>query len=234
MNFTQMHERLRTELLRRVQRGSLSVTLLARQTGLAQGHLSNFLHGKRNLSLDAMDRVLQSQHMAASDLLFHASVSTPLEIGNERDSVPLVSHAVALFEPVIRPSAVQSMLHLPAEALQMMRARAAHGRRAWQRFVAVRIPSADALAMDPIVLPDAVALIDRHYNSLVPYRPNRSNIYAVRHGAHLRLRYVDFLLNRLVLRPSNMAFPVDLIQVAPGEAPGDIITGRVALLLNEL
>jgi len=42
MNFTQMHERLRLELLRRIQRGTLSVSLLARQTGFGQAHLSNF------------------------------------------------------------------------------------------------------------------------------------------------------------------------------------------------
>lgn len=222
------------ELLRRVQRGSLSVSLLARQTGFAQAHLSNFLRGRRNLSLDAMDRILQAQHLAASDLLVTARVLALPEDAPERDSVPLVSHAVALFEPVIRASAVQSMLHLPTEALRSMRPRSPQPRRAWQRFVAVQVPSADALAMDPIVFPDALAIIDRHYNSLIPYRPNRPNIYAVRHGAHLRLRYVDFLVNRLVLRPNNMAFPVDLIEIAPGDGPSDIISGRVALLLNEL
>ena len=47
MNFTQMHERLRLELLRRIQRGTLSVSLLSRQTGFGQAHLSNFLNRKR-------------------------------------------------------------------------------------------------------------------------------------------------------------------------------------------
>src|SRR6185437_9471573 len=113
MNITQMHERLRTELLRRIQRGSLSVSLLARQSGFAQAHLSNFLHGRRKLSLDAMDRILQAQRLAASDLLFPVHVSTTVDSELERDSVPIVSHAVALFEPVIRPTAIQSVLYLP-------------------------------------------------------------------------------------------------------------------------
>src|ERR1700690_1978487 len=69
MNFTQLHEHLRLELLRRIQRGSLSVSLLARETGFGQSHLSNFLHKKRQLSLAAMDRILDAQHMAAGDLL---------------------------------------------------------------------------------------------------------------------------------------------------------------------
>ena len=47
------------------------------------------------------------------------------------------------------------------------------------------------------------------------------------------LRYVDFVDNRLVLRPHNIVFPVDLIEVDAGESPGNMIVGRVALILNE-
>ncbi len=234
MNLTQMHERLRLELLRRIQRGTLSVSLLARQTGFGQGHLSNFLHSRRQLSLEAMDRILAAQHLTAADLLPAAGLIGDLPAGLERSSVPIVSHAVALFEPHIRPSAAQGMLHLPVGALHTMRARVSGPRRAWQRFVAVRIPAADALAMEPLVLPEALALLDRHYNSLTPYRPNRPNLYAVRHGSHLTLRYVDFLMNRLVLRPLNIAFPVDLIEMDPGESPTELLVGRVTLILNEL
>jgi len=233
MNFTQMHERLRLELLRRIQRGTLSVSLLARQTGFGQAHLSNFLHSRRQLSLEAMDRILAAQHLTAGDLVPAVRQGEDLASGAERSAVPVVSHAAALFEPFIRPSAVQAMFHLPAGALETVRARVSHSRRTWQRFVAVRISGAEALAMEPLVLPEALVLIDRHYSSLAPYRPNRPNLYAVRHGAHLTLRYVDFLSNRLVLRPHNIAFPVDLIEVESGEAPGDLIAGRVVLILNE-
>ena len=230
MNFTQMHERLRLELLRRIERGTLSVSLLARQTAFGQPHLSNFLHHRRQLSLEAIDRVLAAQHMTAADLLpvLHQPGSLPTD--GEEAAVPLVSHHAALFEPYIRPSAVQSMLSMPAGVLQSIRARVTSPRRAWQRFVAVRVSAADALPMDPLVLPDATALLDRHYTSLAPYRPN---LYAVRHGSHLTLRYVDFAANRLVLRPHNIAFPVDLIEVDPDESPGDLLAGRVALIINE-
>jgi hypothetical protein len=234
MNFTQMHERLRLELLRRIQRGTVSVSLLARQTGLGQSHLSNFLHSRRQLSLEAIDRVLAAQHLAVADLLPATHHAHALPAHEERSSVPIVSHATALFEPFIRPSAVQAMLHLPAGILQTIRTRVTNPRRAWQRFVAVRIPAADALPMEPLVLPEAIVLVDRHYIALAPYRPNRPNLYAVRHGAHLTLRYVDFLSNRLVLRPHNIAFPVDLIEVDPGEPPSDLLAGRIALILNEL
>ncbi len=228
-----MHERLRLELLRRIQRGTLSVSLLARQTGFGQPHLSNFLHNRRQLSLEAIDRVLAAQHLTAADLLPVLHQPGFLPADGEESSVPVVSHHAALFEPHIRPSVVQSMLHLPAGLLGTIRTRVSNTRRAWQRFVAVRVPAADAVPMEPLVLPEAIVLIDRHYNSLMPYRPNRPNLYAVRHGAHLTLRYVDFVASRLVLRPHNIAYPVDLIEVDPGEAPGDLIAGRVALVINE-
>jgi hypothetical protein len=235
MNFTQMHDRLRLELLRRIQRGTLSVSLLARQTGFGQAHLSNFLHSRRQLSLEAMDRILAAQHLTVADLLPAGRRAVLLPEDEEAGAVPVVSHAAALFEPLIRPSAVQSMLHLPAGALESARPRASSNpRRAWQRFVAVRVPGADALPMEPLLLPEAIVLIDRHYTSLLPYRPNRPNLYAVRHGARLTLRYVDYLSGRLVLRPYNIAFPVELIEPDPGEPPNNLLTGRIALIVNEL
>jgi hypothetical protein len=234
MNFTQMHERLRLELLRRIQRGTMSVSLLARQTGFGQAHLSNFLRCRRQLSLEAMDRVLAAQRLTAADLLPALHRAEP-EPGSEGGGVvPVVSHAAALFEPVIRPSAVQWLLHLPAAALQSVRPRASSARRAWQRFVAVRVPQSDAQPMDPLLLPEAIVLIDRHYNSLLQYHPARPNLYAVREGSHLTFRYVDFLSSRLVLRPHNIAYPVSLIEVDPEESPNELLAGRVALILNEL
>ena len=234
MNITQMHERLRLELLRRIQRGTLSVSLLARQTGFGQSHLSNFLHCKRQLSLEAMDRVLASQRMAASDLLpaTYNARAAPVDEG-ESETVPVVSHFAAMFEPIIRASGVQAVLHLPEGMLESARARVSGARKAWQRFVAVRISSADALPMEPVILPDALVLLDRHYTSLMPYRPDRPNLYAVRRDSHLMLRYVDYTASRLVLRPHNIAFPVELAEIDPGEAPSDRIVGRVALILNE-
>jgi plasmid maintenance system antidote protein VapI len=132
MNFTQMHERLRLELLRRIQRGTLSVSLLARQTGFGQPHLSNFLHNRRQLSLEAIDRVLAAQHLTAADLLPALQHTGALDADEDSPTVPVVSHAGALFEPYIRPSTAQGMLHLPAGTLRSIRARVSNPRRAWQ------------------------------------------------------------------------------------------------------
>jgi len=132
MNFTQMHERLRLELLRRIQRGTVSVSLLARQTGFGQSHLSNFLNSRRQLSLEAMDRILAAQHLRAEDILpLTSKMPLPESEGENSGMVPVVSHAAALFEPFIRPSAVQSMLQLPDGLMRTIRARVSNPRRTW-------------------------------------------------------------------------------------------------------
>ncbi len=232
MNFSQMHERLRAELLHRIQRGTLSVSLLARQTGFGQSHISNFLHNRGQLSIDAMDRMLAAQHLLADDLLPDRH-EKPDSSSEKSSDIPVVSHHAALFEPYIRPASLQWILHLPADALSSMRTRGTPDRRTWQRFVAVRVPPADALPMEPLIFPEAIAVIDRHYNTLRPYRPNRPSLFAVRNEAHLALRYVDFTARRLVLRPHNIAFPVALIEVALGTSPSLSIVGRVVFILNE-
>ena len=234
MNFLQMHERLRLELLRRIQRGTLSVSLLARQTGFGQSHISNFLRSRRQLSLEALDRVLLAQQLTAGDLLPLKHTHGDWTGEEESGRIPLVSHTSALFEPFIRPTSIRTMIQFPAALFGTARARSSISRKAWQRFVAISIPAADAAPMEPVVLANAIVLIDRHYNSLMPYRLDRPNLYAVRNGGHLALRYVDFLVNRLVLRPYSRAFPVELIEVPPGEAPGDLIAGRIVLILNEI
>jgi hypothetical protein len=234
MNFTQMQDRLRVELLRRIQRGTLSISLLARQTGFGKSHLSNFLHSRRQLSLEGIDRMLTAQYMAAEDLLHLGMQDTQFKQTEEISIIPLVSHNTALFEPHIRRSAVHAMVPLPPGSLSSLKPKAPSSRRAWQRFVAVRMAHADALSMDPVLLPGALAVIDRHYNSLTPYRPGRPSIFAVRNGAHLSLRYLEYVTTRLVLRPLNMGFPVDLIEISPEASPAEFIAGRVVLTINEL
>lgn len=210
----------------------MSVSLLARQTGFGPSHLSNFLHVKRQLSLDAMDRILAALHMAADDLL-------PGERGRYKASleeeacVPVVSPRAALFSRFIRPDEVQMMLRLPPNLLGMLRPRAAAVHRgAWERFVAVHVFGEDALPMDPVISPDAYVIIDRHYKATAPYQGERASIFTIQYKSQLRFRYVEFTDRCLVLRPHNNDFAVEVIQVEIGYSPADFIVGRVAHILN--
>src|SRR5277367_5298473 len=99
MNFSQLQDRVRSELLRRIDRGTLSVSLLARQTGLGQSHLSNFLHARRGLSMATLDRILAALRLTVEDLLPAPRERRGTLLDNqagEVSQIPLVSHSVAL------------------------------------------------------------------------------------------------------------------------------------------
>jgi hypothetical protein len=87
--------------------------------------------------------------------------------------------------------------------------------------------------MRPILRPSAVLLIDRHYNSLIEYSKERKSVYAVRDGNLLRFRYVEFEAGRLVLRPYNRAFPVELLEPPAGKTYRELLVGRVFLCIGD-
>ena len=87
---------------------------------------------------------------------------------------------------------------------------------------------------EPLVSAGAITVLDRHYNSLAPYRAHQSTLYAVRNGAALSLRFVDFDEGHLILRPYSRDFPVQLIPLGTHESPADYIVGRVCLVFSEL
>jgi hypothetical protein len=231
MNFSEMHNRLRLQILRRIQRGTATVSLLSRQTGIGHSHLSNFLNCKRQLSLEAADRVMAAQRISAADLL--STSEHARSMAEESALIPVVSHAAALHEPYIRPLAGRELVHVPERLLRSARAQPTVKQRSWQRFVAITVSADDAQAMSPILTPDALVLLDRHYNSLTPYRSGHPTLYAIRYHNHLRLRYAQFELERLVLQPHNLASPVELIELESDQSPRELVAGRVALVVNE-
>ncbi|HEX4065142.1 MAG TPA: hypothetical protein VHZ09_03890 [Acidobacteriaceae bacterium] len=237
MKFLELHERLRLETWRRIDQGVLSSSLLARQTGLAQAHISNFLHRRRRLSLDGLDRVLQAQALSVEDLSAQGRslpFSSEQTVPARRDTVPVVSSATAMTAAVLSPRAILDTVQLPAVWLAGLPARRAISRRSWERFVAVRITAAQAFAMDPVLRVGAVVVLDRHYNSLAALMPPRPNLYGVRLGTQLVFRHVVFESSRLILRPRAVESPLDVIELAPQESPSDLIVGRVCLCIAEL
>jgi hypothetical protein len=100
--------------------------------------------------------------------------------------------------------------------------------------VAIRADAQQAAAMEPTIAADSIVVLDRHYNSLAPYRAQQRTMYAVRSGSGLMLRFLEFDDARLVLRPLSLAFPVQLIALDQDESPSDYIVGRVSLILTEV
>ena len=233
MNFLELYERLRLETWRRIDQGILSRSLLARQTGLAQSHISNFLHRRRRLGLSAADQVLLAEGLSVEDLLPRGLTAQEQAASGSADTVPIVSQSVAMTAPIIAPRMVIDSLHLPAGWLNSFPTRRAEKRRSWERFVGVRVTASQALPMDPVLRLGTIVVLDRHYHSLVPFRPSHPNLYAVRSATQMLFRHVSSDSNRLVLRPRALAYPVDLIEMAPQESPSDFLVGRVCLCISE-
>jgi plasmid maintenance system antidote protein VapI len=226
MNFVDLHERLRQELARRIERGLLTGTALARQTGFKQAHISNFLNGRRALSLNGLDRVLAAQGLSVDQMVpLDLSASSDAESDPETEAVPVVSAATAADDAVVRPEAVIETVQVAASALRGNRWWAPEKFARWQRYVAVRADAQQAAAMDPLITPGAVVVIDRHYHSLAPYSAHRRTLFAVRVGGSagggLLLRYVEFDGGSLILRPLAQEVPVQLITPGAKETPAD-------------
>jgi len=105
-----------------------------------------------------------------------------------------------------------------------------HGKRAdWERFVAVKI-TGNGMCMYPRLLPGAVVLIDRHYNSLQPYRKGELNMYAVRVKDSCVVRYAELSGRNIVLRPHNQAHAVEVLTMEAAEGLFDYLVGRICYM----
>lgn len=234
MKFLELHERLRLETWRRIDQGILSSALLASRTGLAQAHISNFLHRRRRLSLTALDRILEAHAISVEELARSGVSPRAASASEARNTVPIVTAAMAMSAPHIPAQAVLGGLQLPAHWLANFPARRSVGRANWDRFVGVRVTAAQALPMDPVLRTGSVVVLDRHYNSLVDRKPPHPNLYGIRLGAQMVFRHVAFEAGRLVLRPRALETPLDVIELSPHEAPADLLVGRVCLCLSEV
>lgn len=229
MKFSALQENLRRTISERIERGGLTGLELAGQTGFKQAHISNFLNRKRGLSVEGMDKVLNVQRLSVLDLLDpseinkRASILPPSE--DEFENVLLVEGRTAV-KPLIQNAKVKGMLKFQKTFLRKLRAETEGDRDHWERFIILRADGRDGMSMYPRMLPGATVLIDRHYNSLKPYRRGESNIYAVLKANTCTMKYVEVAGNHLVLRPHNPAYPVEILPIEKNKTAPDYIIGR--------
>jgi hypothetical protein len=231
MKFKTLQHNLRNTLWQRIEAGELTGLGLAAQTGFRQAHISNFLNRKRGLSLEGMDRVLTVQHLSVLDLLDPAEINRRASIlppaKDEFQDVLLVDGGVAATESRIMSMNVKDILKFKKVFLRSLRPEMETARERWERFVLIKIDAREGMSMYPRLLPGATVLIDRHYNSLKPYRKGESNMYAVNKNGASTIKYVEVAGDQLVLRPHNQAYPVDVLGVGKGVKPADYLIGRV-------
>ncbi len=227
MNFSQLHERLRLELLRRIEREVLTASLLASKTGLQQPHISNFLRNKRRLSIPALDRVLAALELSVADLVPSRSLAIhPMPTG-----IPLVSQAVAIHDDRISPASIIEDIPLPKSIDNKLRTDHGARRPTRERFVAITLSSAQARPMDPVLRANSILVLDRH--STIPDSPRSPtrSIYAVHLHGELHFFYLAYERNFLILRPHFIDYPVQLLAVPLRISPADLITGRICTII---
>jgi hypothetical protein len=233
MKFKALQENLRKALWELIDEGELTGQRLADQTGFRQAHISNFLNRKRSLSLDGMDRVLSVQRLSVLDLLDPAEVNKRATVvppsDDEFENIFVVEGEVAANQPLIMSMKVREIQKFKRGFLRKLRPDMRGKRADWERFVAIKI-GADGMSMYPRLLPGATVLIDRHYNSLEPYRKNELNMYAVRTKDACMVRYVELASRNIVLRPHNHSHAVEVLTMSEGEALADYLVGRVCYM----
>ncbi len=231
MKFQALQENLRKALWERIQEGDLTGLRLARETGFKQAHISNFLNRKRGLSIEGMDKVLNVERLSVLDLLDPSEInkraSIPPPGDDEFQNVLMVEASIAATEPLLISMNVKEIIKFKKNFLRKLRSAPESGRDEWERFVAIQIDAREGMSMYPRLLPGATVLIDRHYNSLRPYRKGESNMYAVDKNEGCTVRYVEVAGKHLVLRPHNNAYPVEVMPIQHGKKPPDYLIGRI-------
>ncbi len=231
MKFKVLQDNLRRTLWSRIEEGDLTGLRLAKETGFKQAHISNFLNKKRGLSIEGMDKVLKVQSLSVLDLIDPTEVNKRASIlppsDDEFQNVLLVNGAVAANEPLVMSMQVKDVLKFKKAFLKKLHPEMETDRDHWERFVLIKVDAREGMSMYPRLLPGATLLLDRHYNSLKPYRKGDANMYAVAKSGACTVKYVEQAGRHLVLRPHNHSYPVEVMPMEDGKSAGDYLIGRV-------
>ncbi len=146
----------------------------------------------------------------------------------------MVDAETASSQAVITNMAVKDILKFKTAFLRRLRTDANGSRLDWERFVVIRADARDGMSMYPRFLPGATLLLDRHYNSLKPYRRNEPNMYAVHKSDECIIRYVQVEGENLILRPHNRGYPVEIMSMEAGASHTEYIVGRVCYVGVEI
>ena len=230
MRLQDLQDKLRAHIRARIDRGELTGTGLSREAGFQQGHLSNFLNARRGLSLESMDRLLDTLNIGVLDLAdlkdIERRASHPAGASGF-ESVAVVSGEQAARLPRFTPEQVRESRNFSKSFLRKLKPNDASNRSEWLRFVLLQLDAKAAGGMFPHIPAGATLLVDRHYNSLQPYRRLQPNIYAVHAEARCLIGYVSVSGDHLVLRPQNPQHSVELVRIDRGRSYHDYIVGRV-------
>jgi transcriptional regulator with XRE-family HTH domain len=233
MLIADVHERIREHVLATVKSGQLSQRALGALVGMQQAHISNFLHGRRGLSIAGMDALLGVLGLDVADLLAMSGRmrgQTGCSIAFE--SVPLI-HLRAAMNPTFSEEEILGELGFTKALLRTLKADHSRKRTAWVRFLAIRADSALAAPMFPRFENGSVLLVDRHHCSVAGYQKDEPNLYLIRKEETLMVRWAELRGAQLYLRPERNDYPLDFICIDRKNPLESCIVGRVAHIGTE-
>jgi transcriptional regulator with XRE-family HTH domain len=97
MLIADLHERIRQHVLAAVRSQQVTQTALAELVGMKQSHISNLLNGRRRLSIDGMDAVLNVLGLDVTRLIpMSDQTRSPKDSSTTLESVPMIQHRAAM------------------------------------------------------------------------------------------------------------------------------------------
>jgi transcriptional regulator with XRE-family HTH domain len=233
MLVSDLHECIRQHVLAAIKSRVITGTALAERIGVQQAHISNFLLGRRGLSIDAMDAILNALGINVEQLV---SVIDQTQIRKESssatESVPLIQHRAAM-SPTFASDQVLGTVGFTKALLRRLKAEPPDTRKLWVRFFAVNAGKALSAPMKPRLESRSVLLIDRHYCSLNEHRKDEPNLYLICKEQTLMVRWLEMQSTQLCLRPERNDYPLDFISIDRKNPIESSIVGRVAHIATE-
>lgn len=234
MLIADLQESLRRHVLATMKSRQITQRALGEMIGMRQAHISNFVSGRRGLSIEAMDAILKVLGLGVTSLLaMSGQTPSPNDCLTMLDGVPLVEHKASM-NPAIGRNQILAELGFTKVLLRLLRADAPEKRTAWVRFIAIRADRAMAAPMHPRLLNGSVLLVDRHYCSLTAYHKDEPNLYLIRKEQTLLIRWIETQGRNLCLRPDSSEYPLDFIYIDRKNPLASCIVGRVVHIGTEL
>jgi len=235
LDLRRLQSQLRRAVLARISSGQLSGRRLAHAIGYKQPHISNFLTGRRGLSVEGTDRILRVMGISVLDLiprrlLEHFAISN---YDPEYEAVPLVDTS-ALHLPQPPNSAIHERIKVNHSHLGRYRKDTTGRREGWVRFVWMRLQEADFAAMDPKIARGAILLVDRHYTSLLPHSAGEVDLYVVRVDNKTIVRWFEVHERKALLRANNPRAHTEFLPIDPKGRYVEKIIGRVCRVMYDV
>jgi transcriptional regulator with XRE-family HTH domain len=136
VEFIHLQTQLRHAVSARITSGQITGLSLARKTGFQQAHISNFMHDRRGLSLEGMDRVMKVLGLSVLDLIPAGALASHSGDSTDREyeGIALLS-ATVLADPIPSHAAIIERLKFKRAFLRRLRSDLVSPRSNWTRFV---------------------------------------------------------------------------------------------------